>query len=313
MTFKSKLSTAAVLASLAVVAVPVSATEGGGNSYPIGVETNFSGLMPPEGLHAFAYYTAYSADSSQGNNGSNNPQLAYFKLRSSAFVGRLSYVWPGVRVFGANLETRVAQALPSVDVSVGINRPGPLGPLDRSGKHSDLADTVFAPVILGWHSPTFHQMAGVETILPTGAYDAARTVNVGRNTMQTAPFYALTWFPSKGLDLSAKFRYAFNSKNSATNYQSGNEASVEFSTGYQPDAAWTFGLNGYMYQQTTDDTQNGARVNNTGNRGRVKAMGPYIGYSFTPKFSVMLKVQSEFDAVNRPQGTRLWLQTKIPF
>ncbi|MES2911213.1 MAG: transporter [Pseudomonadota bacterium] len=313
MTFKTQIFTAMALASLAMAAAPAGATEGGGNSYPVGVETNFSGLMPPEGLHAFVYYTNYAANESKDNSGNNNPQLAYFKLRSSAVVGRLSYVWPGVRVLGANVETRVAQALPSIAASAGINRPAPLGVLDRSGSRTDLADTVFAPVILGWHSPTFHQMAGVETILPTGSYDSARVVNAGRNTLQVAPFYALTWFPSKGFDVNAKFRFAVNSKNNATNYQSGNEASVEFSAGYQPNPSLTLGLNGYIYQQTSNDVQNGALVNGNGNRGRVKALGPYIGYSFTPRFQVMLKLQSEFDAVNRPQGTRFWIQTKIPF
>jgi hypothetical protein len=176
-----------------------------------------------------------------------------------------------------------------------------------------LADTSFSPIILGWHSPAYHQTVGLDSHLKVGAYDAADRVNTGRNYYQLAPFYALTWFPAKNVDVNAKFRYAFNTRNKATNYESGDEASIEFSAGYRATPSFAFGLNGYIYRQTTDDRQNGIRVNGNGNRGRVNAIGPYISYSFTPQVTLILKVQSEFDARNRPEGTRIWAQTRIPF
>jgi len=45
----------------------------------------------------------------------------------------------------------------------------------------------------------------------------------------------------------------------------------------------------------------------------VAALGPYISYNITPTMALIAKIQSEFDARNRPQGTRLWLQARIPF
>ena len=43
----------ALVATLALVGSEALATEGGGNSYPVGVETNYNGLMLPEGAHGF--------------------------------------------------------------------------------------------------------------------------------------------------------------------------------------------------------------------------------------------------------------------
>ncbi|MBS0452516.1 MAG: transporter [Proteobacteria bacterium] len=52
-------------------------------------------------------------------------------------------------------------------------------------------------------------------------------------------------------------------------------------------------------------------VNGDGNRGRASAIGPYFTYVFSKKFTLSVKVQSEFNVRNRPEGTRLWLQTRI--
>jgi hypothetical protein len=288
------------------------ATEGGGNSYPIGVETSFVGMMLPEGANPLLYYSHYEASNQKNNPGDNNPQLADFHLRVNTIALRLSYVWPGVRLLGANVETRVVQPAADIDLDLHVKRPNGLAPLDRGGEQGGLCDTAFSPIILGWHSPTYHQTTGIDTHLKLGSYDVNRRVNPGRNYYQVAPFYALTWFPRPGIDVSAKFRYAFNTRNHATHYQSGDEASIEFSAGYRISPRWHVGLNGYLYRQTTDDELNGAGVNGGGNRGRVNSLGPAIAYSFTPSVTFIAKVQSEFGARNRPQGTRLWAQIRIP-
>lgn len=289
------------------------ATEGSGNSYPVGVETNYNGLMLPEGLHPFYYYAHYSASHSRDNAGNDNRQLARFHIASDIVAARLSYVWPGVTLLGAHLETRVVQAVATVSVDAAVARPAPLGPLDRGGRRTGLADTAFSPLILGWHGATLHQTLGLDTHLKTGTSDSAERVNIGRNYYQFAPFYAFTWFPSKAWDLNAKLRYARNTRNSATDYQSGDEATLEFSAGYHPAPSLAFGLNGYVYRQTTNDTQHGVVVNGNGNRGSVNAIGPYLSYAITPKVTLMVKVQTEFNARNRPEGTRIWAQARIPF
>ena len=298
-------------AALALACAHAAATEGGGNSYPVGVETNYNGMMLPEGLHPFLYYQYYSASHFKDDGGHDNRQFANFALQINSIAARLSYVWPGVRVFGANVETRLVQPVAVADLDLAVARPAPLGPLDRGGDAFGLCDTAFTPVILGWHFGAYHQTVGVDTHLPLGTYDVSERVNTGRNYWQFAPFVAFTWFPAPAFDINAKFRYAFNTINPATDYHSGDEATVEFSAGYRPVTRFQFGVNGYVYRQTTDDRQHDAVVAN-GNRGRVNALGPYLSYNITPTMPLILKAQFEFGAYNRPQGTRLWLQLKVP-
>ena len=309
----SRCRPASILAVLVFGSLNAHATEGGGNSYPMGVETNYNGVMLPEGAHWFAYYSHYSAAHSKINTGADNPQLARFHVSSDVVAPRLSYVWPGVNIFGAHVESRVVQAIAAVDLDAAVARPGALSPLDRGGNRAGLADMAFSPVILGWHSPSFHQTAGIDTHLKTGSYDADQRVNTGRNYAQIAMFYAFTWFPAPSFDINAKIRYATNGRNRATDYQSGDEATVEFSGGWRVTPNLAVGINGYAYRQTTDDVQGGKSVNGNGNRGKVNAIGPYVSYNVTQRLAVIAKIQSEFGARNRPQGTRVWLQARIPF
>lgn len=43
------------------------------------------------------------------------------------------------------------------------------------------------------------------------------------------------------------------------------------------------------------------------------ALGPFASFRFRPGFSLTLRVQSEFGARNRPQGTRFWAMALCPF
>lgn len=74
---------------------PAWATEGGGSAYPVGVETNFTGLMLPEGSHFLLYYQHYRADRIYANDGQQNPRISNFSSRADVLALRLSHVWRG--------------------------------------------------------------------------------------------------------------------------------------------------------------------------------------------------------------------------
>ena len=308
--WSSSLACALLLAAVAPVA---DATEGGGNSYPLGVETIFAGIMPPEGFHMYGYYQHYETSRNLDNSGEANQRFSEYKIRSDVVSARFSYVWPGVRVFGATIESRGVLAVPTIELDLGVARPRPLAPLDRGGSTTGLSDPQLAPVLFGWHTDTIHQTAGIETFVPLGTYNAARNVNAGRHYYQVAPIYAITALPYTNTQFDLKLRYGINGKNLHDAYRSGNEFSAEFSAGYRVHPDVLLGLNGYLYRQTTDDRQFGTVINGNGNRGSVDALGPFVGYSFSKKFTVFLKGQTEVKAKNRPEGTRVWLQTKVPF
>ncbi|MES2260253.1 MAG: transporter [Pseudomonadota bacterium] len=286
-----------------------SATEGGGNAYALGLDTNGAAVMPPEGLSVFGYYHHYEATHIKDDAGRDNARFAHFKLTVNALATRVSYVWPGVKLMGANVESRIALPF-AVRSEKDAARATPAGPVDDSGSKTGFGEIQIIPLALGWHAPTLHQIAGIDAFLPTGRFVATDRVNIGRNYYQVAPFYAFMWTP-KDAQLSAKIRYGFSGNNKDNGYSSGDEFTLELSAGYQVKPSIQLGFSGYFYRQATDDTLNGALVNGTGNRGRVNALGPYISYKFD-SFTLFTKLQKEFDARNRPEGTRLWVQAKIP-
>ena len=303
---------ALAVGALACAAGAAQATEGGNTSYALGVETQFVGVMSTPGLHEFLILSHYEASHSKDDGGHDNAKLAYFDSMVNSVAERLVYVWPGVTFLGANVETRAAFAVPDIHVSAGVNRPAPLGPLDRSGKTVGVVDPSLFPLILGWHSPTYHQTVGAELIFPIGQYDSSERVNAGRNYFAVAPAYTFTWLPKPGWDITGKLRYEFNSKNKSTDYRSGDEASLEFGSNVQFHANMMVGIAGYVYQQATNDRQHGQIVNGNGNKGRVDALGPSFTYAFSAKTAWVLKVEQEFDARNRTQGTRWLIQFKTP-
>lgn len=299
---------AAGLASALFVHGPTLATEGGGNSYPLGVNTSFVGLMAREGSTAYFYFSHYAADKTKDNAGNDNPRLADFRLRSNVGSVRYSYVWPGVRVFGAKVETRVAVPWANVDLNLTARTPG--GLVTQSASRTSLADPLFAPVLLGWHGKQVHQVAGVETVLPLGAYDKQRLVNTGRNYLSVGPVYSITWLPTPDIEVSGKFGYWINTKNQDTGYRSGREATLEYNLGYRLSSTLNLhaGINGYVYKQVSDDLLDHRVVNGDGNRGRVYAVGPFVFMQPTKTTGVLLKWQHEVSAVNRAEGNKLWLQ-----
>ena len=303
---------ARALGALACAAGAAHATEGGNSSYNLGVETQFVGVMSAPGLHEFLILSHYEASHSKGNDGHDNPRLAYFDSMVNSVAERLVYVWPGVTWLGANVETRAAIAVPDIHVSAGVDRPGPLGPLDLGGKTVGFVDPSLFPVILGWHSPTYHQTVGAEFIVPVGQYDSSERVNAGRNYFAVAPAYTFTWLPNPGWDITGKLRYEFNGKNKSTDYRSGDEASLEFGSNLQFHPNMMAGIAGYVYRQTTNDRQHGQLVNGNGNRGRVDALGPSFTYAFSAKTALVFKAEQEFDARNKTQGTRWFIQFKTP-
>ena len=65
-----------------------------------------------------------------------------------------------------------------------------------------------------------------------------------------------------------------------------------------------------MYRQTTDDHQDGARVED--NRGRAFALGPSIKYASNSGWFVAAKWQKESEVRNRPEGEAYWVKLTIP-
>jgi len=102
-------------------------------------------------------------------------------------------------------------------------------------------------------------------------------LNIGQHNYALAPVLAFTYLPARHkLELSSRIQYIVNFRNGDTHYQSGNEFTQEYAVMRGVSQRISIGVNGYYYQQTTDDRLNGARVSGDGRRGRDFAIGPQV-------------------------------------
>lgn len=291
-----------VCASLGLLAAGLSgnaqATENGGSSYPMGAENYMSGAMPPPGLYAIVYASHYDADSLRGNDGEK--LSVDFRVRASSIDPR--FIWVSdQQILGGSLAFHTI--MPLVDLKVEVN--------GQSQSKQGLGDVTFGTA-LGYHlSDKLHAIVALDVMAPTGEYDRHDIANIGRNYWDIQPVLALSYIDPEGLNADAKIMYDFNLKNHATDYTSGQELHVDYSIGWGLGNNWVVGVGGYIYQQTTDDRQNGERVEN--NKGHALAIGPSIKYTNRKGWFITAKWQQESNVRNRAEGDAYWLKLTMPY
>lgn len=303
------------LAALALRGPLAGATELGGSSYPVGVELGYGDMLPP-GLYHLGYYSHSQASSLKGDSG-QDLGWARYRLKADTISYRLQYVW-NATLLGASAESALVLPFPAIDLEKRVTSTAP----DTSGSRFGMTDPLIVPLRLAWKGRGLNQSAGLEIVAPLGAYDVSARVNTGRNYWQFAPAYALTYRPAPDIALAFKLRYGINTKNDATNYQSGDELTAEYSAGYKVSADAMLGIQGYFFRQTSDDELSGHATSATngrligsgiGNRGNANAIGPFLSYMVAPGFAVTAKYQQDFDVKNRAEFSRFWIQVKLPF
>jgi hypothetical protein len=292
-----------ILGSLSLP-ICIQAGEGGGNLYPGGNEDFMAGALPPAGTKIFInYFESYDADRLKDNNGNNTDSL---RLRVVCDAFRFIDVTK-VRVLSGDLIAHVIVPMiyEHADFSAGATSIADQG-------QAGMGDIEFGPGI-AWHpSQTFHHVLAFDAVAPSGQYDKNAPVNIGRNYWGLDPIWAFTYLggkdsPIPGLETSAKFMYWFNTRNSATDYRSGDEFSFDYLVGYH-SGDWGLGANGHFLYQTSDDVQSGHSVAPDGNRGRYFSLGPALQYKLGKDLDITLKYQSDLYAQNKPAGDHYWMK-----
>jgi hypothetical protein len=248
-----------------------------------------SGAVPPPGTYLINYFDYYSAGHFKDKNGNNAPFP--FNVDVYADVFRLIHV-TDIKILGGFWGMHIFLPLAKVDVH---NSPG------GGGSNAGLGDIIVDPFILSWHGKNWHAATGVDIYCPTGNYNQYRVANTGRNYWTFEPILAGTYITDSGFQVSAKFMYDFNTRNSDTDYLSGQEFHVDYTIG-QKIGNFDLGVGGYYYQQTTGDDTNGP-VNY--GKGMTVAVGPQAKYDYK-KMSFIVKYYFEVESCNRPQGNNLW-------
>jgi hypothetical protein len=140
------------------------------------------------------------------------------------------------------------------------------------------------------HKDRLKIAAGASLFLPTGAYDQNRGPNPGFGRFYTlrpgvAVSYALNpgagsngW--DSGVTIAGRLSYGINSRNTATDYRSGNFLYAEAGV-VKVSGNFAFGANITATQQTTDDSGTGATLG--GLRYRNYSAGPFLSYKLPGK------------------------------
>jgi hypothetical protein len=293
--FRMFLFSALICLALAAV-TPAGATENGGGAYPNGAEDFMSGAVPPPGNYFINYVDYYSANKFKGGP----PD---FKLNVAADTLRFIHI-TDKQILGGYWGFHVFLPFVYMDVTA-------VGKTDRRGS---LGDIIVDPFILSWHGKNWHAATGVDIYVPTGNYRYVimPRANIGRNYWTFEPIIAGTYICPGGYEVSGKFMYDFNTKNTTTDYLSGQEFHFDYAIG-KKIGDFNVGAAGYFYQQVTNDKQFGNRVPfNNGNKGRVVAFGPAAKYDYK-NMSFSAKYLFETLVENRPIGGNMWLKFVYAF
>jgi len=219
----------------------------------------------------------------------------------------LSAVWsPGVQLLGGNYYAFIKQPF-------GWNTTTAFG---HASSNSGNFNTIISPLNISWQvAPGLFVAAGLTGYLDDATYSATAPVKMGNNFWTVEPSLAVSYL-ANGLNLSALAAYDINTKNTATNYQSGQTLSVDL-TATKRFGAWTAGVGGYIVQQVTSDKINGITYpatpfNSAGNKLSQIALGPVVGYDFG-RVQVTGYLTQDVQLKNAAGGTSFWLRLSTRF
>lgn len=189
---------------------------------------------------------------------------------------------------------------------------------DGTGKKFGVGDLEIAPVFRWNRDPD--QILFVPTvILPTGNYSEKRLANPSAGKFYTFRPSVQYSHIGEGFDFGARLSFSMNTKNTDTDYRSGSYVNLDMSFMKSLSDAFRVGVAGYAVVQTTKDTYNGSdapddfQKHTLGRRGQVFAAGPAVAYiKGAGEMLMEARVLKEFSAVDRPEGTAVWLNFAMP-
>ncbi len=239
-----------------------------------------------------------------GQNGKANSME---KLFAVVDVPTLLWVPSTCKFLGADYGVAIAQPFDYTNLRIQTNTVGNQNTNTFvGGEQWGAFNTILVPYILSWHLPCDFR---IKTALAV-AFDDATTspenrisaVPFGRNgslrNQGDGGIYAESgngdymFTPSVGIsylhagwNLSAEFFYSFQTKDTATNYQTGDFFAADYTISYTC-GKWTFGLGASEENQVANDSFDAGDGTGYHSQPNTKAeaytIGPLVGYNFGP-------------------------------
>jgi hypothetical protein len=236
---------------------------------------------------------------------------------AESYVNGLTMLWrPEWGDIGEKGSYAMSLTLPYVSMEVEADVPG----LRRaSSQVSGLGDIVLMPVMFNYKfSDDFNVNTRLGVYAPTGEYQVGRLANLGKNFWTFEPKVGFMYFgQDNGIEASLFAGLDLNLENPDTNYQSGNQFTLDGTLAQHFPALKGLvgiGVNGWYYQQVNGDSGTGAFLGQF--KGMTTGLGPVISYSRQvgdTAVTAELKWLKELDVHNRLEGDYVWLKVVLKF
>ena len=231
----------------------------------------------------------------------------------------LNVIWnPGIELKGG-WQYAMAIALPYRSIEVSASQANMDSVTRQRDKDSGVGDIMISPLMLAYPISDYWQSElHFNIYAPTGAYEAGKLANVGKNYWSFSPVAWLQYIePVTGQEFTLSGGFDWNTKNDDTDYQTGTQLHVDSTVIQYMPLLWGFtgiGLSGYWYQQISDDSGSGAVVG--GFKAKSVGLGPVLSYRSKwsgRRVRAELKWINELEVKNRPEGDFISLKFSAQF
>jgi len=290
---------------------PVRAAEGGYSNYIPGTYGDFAAAVEPATKFTFrndVYF--YNADVER----SVRSGLIEADVELEFIMDFLTLLYkPDVEIFGAHYAFGVFLPIVHADIGTGLR----IGGFDvrRQDDTLDLGDLTLIPAVLFWNNGNFHFTLAEYIVTPTGSYDTNDLVNTGLNYWTFDTDVAMTYLNEKaGQDYSINIGYNYNTENSDTDYQTGQEIHIDYMINQFLSESWAIGVHGFYLKQITGDSGTGAILGDF--EAEAAGIGPALLWSTKiagRDISFIAKWLHEYDAERRIEGDHVFVSFAMSF
>jgi hypothetical protein len=281
------------------------AAEGGYSNYIPGSYGDFGMALEPAGkltLRNDVYY--YAADTSQSVRSGRAEVGAdlTFLMNFTTLIYK-----PDIEILGAQYAFGLFVPIVHADVEARVSV------LDRILRVEDdktaQGDIALIPLMLFWNAGNLHASVSTFIVTPTGDYDTDDEANTGLNFWSVDSNVALTYFNEEtGQDYSFNLGYIYNTENSDTNYQTGQEIHLDVVANQFLSDTLAVGLHGFYLKQVTGDSGSGAILGDF--KAEAAGVGPAILWGTTiggQEVTFIAKWLTEFHVDNRLEGDHVYV------
>jgi hypothetical protein len=310
------------LLTVAALAAPLCAEEGGSGHYTPGATASFVDALLDKPGWAYANQGLYYGGDFSGKKGLPlGANLAgNVDATSYADINVLLYQ-SDLQLFGGYYAACAAIPFVRMDIDVSGALTGPRGrsvTRQTSDRAEGLGDIYLAPFMLGWKKGDLKYDARLGFYAPTGEYDKNDLANVGKNYWTLEPAVSLSYLGSKnGIEVTTFAGVDFNSENQDTDYQTGEQVHLDMTVAQHlplGKAIAGVGANGFYYQQVTGDSSDTSRLGDF--KARTAGVGPVLSYATKVSgHDLVLEVKwlPELDVEHRLEGDYVWVKAAVIF